>query len=79
MSIPLVNLFLRYRYTPSPHTIFKGIRKLAAGSMLVCDKGSCMVRHWYSYRPTPFSPRSPILPVREELLELYKRRWSATY
>ena len=25
-----LNLFLRYRYTPSPHTIFKGIRKLAA-------------------------------------------------
>jgi len=24
-----LNLFLRYRYTPSPHTLFKGIRKLA--------------------------------------------------
>ena len=24
-----LNLFLRYRYTPSPHTIFKGVRKLA--------------------------------------------------
>ena len=26
-----LNLFLRYRYTPSPYTIFKRIRKLAAG------------------------------------------------
>src|SRR5438067_4445030 len=26
-----LNLFLRYRYTPSPYTLFKGIRKLAPG------------------------------------------------
>src|SRR4029453_319511 len=29
-----LNLFLRFRYTPSPLTIFRGIRKLASGSML---------------------------------------------
>src|SRR6266567_4309981 len=29
-----LNLFLRFRYTPSPLTIFQGIRKLAPGSML---------------------------------------------
>ena len=33
-----LNLFLRYRYTPSPYTIFKGVRKLAPGTMLVCRK-----------------------------------------
>ena len=32
-----VSLFLRFRYTPSPYTIFKGIRKLAPGSMLVVE------------------------------------------
>src|SRR5881296_2841788 len=30
-----LNLFLRFRYTPSPLTIFQGIRKLASGTMLV--------------------------------------------
>ena len=35
-----LNLFLRYRYTPSPHTMFKGVRKLAPGTMLVCEKGT---------------------------------------
>ena len=30
-----LNLFLRFRYTPSPLTIFKGIRKLAPGTMLI--------------------------------------------
>src|ERR1700752_3296351 len=29
-----VNLFLRYRYTPSPNTMFMGVRKLAPGTML---------------------------------------------
>ena len=27
-----LNLFLRYRYTPSPLTLFKGIKKLAPGT-----------------------------------------------
>src|SRR6266481_55936 len=32
-----LNLFLRFRYTPSPFTIFQGIRKLAPGTMLVVE------------------------------------------
>ena len=32
-----LNLFLRYRYTPSPLTIFKGIEKLAPGTMLIVE------------------------------------------
>ena len=34
-----VALFLRYRYTPSPHTVLKGIRKLAPGTRLVVRDG----------------------------------------
>lgn len=68
-----LNLFLRYRFTPSPHTIFKGIRKLAAGTMLVCEKGITTLHRWYKYRPTPFSPMKSPDEAREELLELYKR------
>src|SRR5262245_4957320 len=34
-----LNLFLRYRYTPSPLTIFKGVAKLAPGTMLLCEDG----------------------------------------
>src|SRR6266404_5687445 len=30
-----LNLFLRFRYTPSPLTIFQGIRKLPPGTMLI--------------------------------------------
>ncbi len=68
-----LNLFLRYRYTPSPYTIFSGIRKLAAGTMLVFEKGSYSLRRWYQYKPTPFSPAKSVDEAKEELLELYKQ------
>jgi asparagine synthase (glutamine-hydrolysing) len=68
-----VNLFLRYRYTPSPYTMFKGIHKLAPGTMLVCENGTCNVRRWYRYQPTPFSPLKSIAEAQEELLQLYKQ------
>ena len=68
-----LNLFLRYRYTPSPYTIFKGIRKLAPGTMLVFEKGSHSLRRWYNYKPTPFSPTKSASEATEELSELYKQ------
>ena len=49
-----LNLFLRFRYTPSPLTIFKDIRKLAPGTMLVIEKGECREERWYNYTPIPF-------------------------
>ena len=51
-----LNLFLRYRYTPSPHTIYEGVKKLAPGSMLIVERGMCRLRQWYRSRPVPFSP-----------------------
>ena len=68
-----MNLFLRYRYTPSPYTAFKGVRKLAPGTMVVCEKGHCEVRRWYNYKPTPFSPVKSADEAKEELCELYKQ------
>jgi asparagine synthase (glutamine-hydrolysing) len=68
-----LNLFLRYRYTPSPFTIFEGVRKLAPGTMLVCEKGACSVRRWYNYRPTPFAANKSAAEATEELAELYKQ------
>ncbi len=68
-----LSLFLRYRFTPSPHTIFRGVRKLAPGTMLVCENGAAQVRQWYNYRPTSFSPPKSDDQVREDLVELYKQ------
>src|SRR5436309_9133864 len=33
-----LHLFLRYRYTPSPYTLLKGVRKLAPGTMLAFEE-----------------------------------------
>ena len=67
-----LNLFLRFRYTPSPLTIFNGIRKLAPGTMLVLEGGKYREEQWYNYTPKPFEfPRSEE-EVREELLDLYR-------
>jgi asparagine synthase (glutamine-hydrolysing) len=68
-----LNLFLRYRFTPSPYTVFKGIRKLAAGTMLVFEDGKSSLRRWYRYHPQPFAPAKSDDQAREELLEIYKR------
>jgi asparagine synthase (glutamine-hydrolysing) len=67
-----LNLFLRFRYTPSPLTIFKGVRKLAAGMMLVVEEGECREERWYNYTPQPFSIPKKDEEATEELLDLYK-------
>lgn len=68
-----LNLFIRYRYTPSPYTIFKGVRKLAPGSLLVCENGACSIRRWDQFRPAPFSPPKSAAQAQEELLDLYQQ------
>jgi asparagine synthase (glutamine-hydrolysing) len=67
-----LNLFLRFRYTPSPLTVFQGIRKLAPGTMLVIENGECREERWYKFSPTPFSRPKEATEATHELLELYK-------
>jgi asparagine synthase (glutamine-hydrolysing) len=68
-----LNLFLRYRYTPSPYTIIKGVYKLAPGTKLTVQNGLYEVSRWYNFKPTPFSPAKSPGEAREELTELYKQ------
>src|SRR6266481_323252 len=67
-----LNLFLLFRYTPSPLTIFDGIRKLAPGTMLIVEDGECREERWYGYTPVPFSSPKEDKEATHELLELYK-------
>src|ERR1700751_1790722 len=67
-----LNLFLRYRFTPSPYTILKGVRKLAPGTKLTVQNGACEVSRWYRFKPEPFTPAQSPDEAREELLSLYK-------
>lgn len=67
-----LNLFLRYRYTPSPRTLFDGIQKLAPGTMLVVKDGDARVERWYRFRPAPFEGRKSLRESKRELLQLYR-------
>jgi asparagine synthase (glutamine-hydrolysing) len=67
-----LNLFLRFRYTPSPLTIFQGVRKLAAGTMLVFEGGKYQEKRWYNYTPVPFRDPREEEAATQELLELYQ-------
>lgn len=67
------NLFLRYRYTPAPFTLFRGVRKLAPGEMLTASSAGVKVRRWYDFEPTPHDPMPSDDEAVEQLLELYKQ------
>ncbi len=73
VDMTALNLFLRYRYTPSPLTIHQGVRKLAPGTMAIFENGNWRVDRWYRFRPTPFSPALTDKDAVEQLLEIYKR------
>jgi asparagine synthase (glutamine-hydrolysing) len=67
-----LNLFLRFRYTPSPLTIIQDIRKLAPGTMLVLERGGSREERWYKFIPTPFPTPKKKEEAASELLELYR-------
>jgi len=73
ISPAAVALFLRFRYTPSPLTIFQDIKKLAAGTMLVVENGKCREERWYKFTPSPFPNRISDSEAAEELLSLYRK------
>ncbi|HMB74155.1 MAG TPA: asparagine synthase C-terminal domain-containing protein, partial [Gammaproteobacteria bacterium] len=68
-----LNLFLRYRYTPSPLTLHDGIRKLAPGTKAVFENGDWRVERWHVVQPRHFDPPKSDAEATEELLDIYKR------
>jgi len=68
-----LNLFLRYRYTPSPLTIHRDIQKLAPGTMLVVEGDRHRLERWYKYRPETFQPHPGDDDAARELLDLYMK------
>jgi asparagine synthase (glutamine-hydrolysing) len=72
VDVEAMALFLRYRYTPAPRTMYAGIRKLAAGEKLVVQGGRADVHRYYRFEPVPFAPQPRVEEAAEKLLELYK-------
>lgn len=68
-----LNLFLRYRYTPAPLTLYQGIRKLAPGELLSVQKGEVTTHRWYQFSPDTNSLKLSDAEAQERLLEIYKQ------
>ncbi len=73
LDVAALNLFLRYRYTPSPYTLYEGIRKLPAGCRLVVRQGGTKLERYYRVSPEPPDPLPSIEEAEEELLARYRR------
>ncbi len=68
-----LNLFLRYRYTPSPLTIFDGIQKLQPGTRLIFKKNkNPKIERWWNFKPAPLKNSISPEQAQENLLELYQ-------
>ena len=68
-----INLFLRYRYTPSPLTLYEDVRKLAPGTMLVVENGGTRVERWYDHRPQRLPETLSDAEATDALSDLYQR------
>lgn len=68
-----MNLFLRYRYTPAPLTVFKGIKKLYPGSRIIVENHEVVHERWWNFHPKPFDPMPDAAEAEEELLSIYTR------
>lgn len=72
VDVSAIHLFLRYRYTPAPWTMFAQVRKLAAGEMLVVEHGKASRRLWYDFQPKTILPSPSAREAEEELFTLYR-------
>ena len=64
-------LFLRYRYTPSPLTLHKGINKIAAGCCLLVENGAARMERWWNSAPEVDESISYPTAI-ERISELYR-------
>ena len=54
-----LDLYLAFEYVPSPHSMFKGIKKLPPGHLLVLRDGQASIsQYWELARQQPDSPQS---------------------
>lgn len=72
-DIDAMYLFLRFRYTPSPMTLFKGIKKLSPGTRLIIRDGTAAVERWWDFSPKPFDPMPDEEEAEKALIDLYRR------
>src|SRR5690606_10392101 len=74
LDVTAMNLFLRYRYVPSPRTLHEGVRKLAAGTMAVFDeREGFRLERWHAPARQPFAETLSDREAVEALTDIYER------
>ena len=77
IDLTAVSDYLTYHYIPSPKTIFKQVRKLPPGHVLVCEQGAVSIqRYWtLTYQPDHDADEAEYVEkIRDMLLESVKIR-----
>lgn len=72
--------YLTFQYVPGPRTIWRGVRKLPPGHMLVCDAGGVKVEPYWTLPagpPRDWTPEEAPARLRELLAEAVKLRMVA--
>src|SRR5262249_7577011 len=83
LDLTALNQYLTFSNVPEPRTMFEGIRKLPAGSVLTCDeRGTPRVERDWSPLDGPawsdsVDPREAVETVRELVLEAVRKRLMA--
>lgn len=68
-----LQLFFRYRYVPSPLTLYRGIMKLAAGTAMIVEDGKIQIKRYWPFRPKPMTPPPSEEEAAETLIGLYRK------
>jgi asparagine synthase (glutamine-hydrolysing) len=63
-----LDFFLTLEYIPAPHSIFRGIKKLPAGHMLILEKGQVSIKKYWEVAPHEVPADFPVL--KEHFLNL---------
>jgi len=74
-----LDLFLTLEYVPAPYSMFRGIHKLPAGSILTWDEGKVSIRRYWDIEPpaedaagAPAGKPRPLAEIEDELYALLK-------
>lgn len=73
-----LDLYLTFRFVPSPRTLFAGIKKLAPGHRLVADGSGVRVERYWQPHPVP-RRASPNRSTSSSCARGSRRRWSGRW
>jgi asparagine synthase (glutamine-hydrolysing) len=72
VNLKALHHFLAFEYVPAPETMFKGIKKLLPGHILICEKGNVSVRKYWDLKFTNRN-KQPIAFYSDRIYELLKK------